>query len=79
MARILLDWGYDRGLLYCERCGKEFVHDIDKAINPKDVPEKVPIICRGCNFPRIVSKEEWIHACKKFEEHLLEKFVGGVK
>jgi len=83
---ILIDWGYDRGLLYCPTCRKPYVSDVDvtltlnsrgKRIAVKKLPRKVPVICRGCGTPRTVQRSKWIKASKRFDKNLLTKYVFG--
>lgn len=71
---ILIDWGYDRGLLFCENCNHLRMHDLDKAVNPKKISMNVPIWCRECLKPKVIRKKAWIRACKLSDRKLLLMF-----
>ena len=75
---VLIDWGPDRGLLFCSVCKRKTIHDIDETmrdrkgkVNAKKLPKNVPVICRKCNRLKFVNKIKWIKTCKE----LLSQFV----
>jgi len=77
LSKVLIDWGYDRGDIYCPQCKKVYAHDIDETVDAFKLPKDVPVICRNCNKLHYVRRRDWKKAKRIFDKKLLS--MVGIK